>query len=47
MKADEKISREVKEIFKERLLEDADVIFNALDRSIEDFKEVKNKTKLK
>lgn len=47
VKADEKISREVKEIFKERLLEDADVIFNALDRSIEDFKEVKNKTKLK
>ena len=47
VKADEKISREVKEIFKERLLEDADVIFGALGKSVEDFKEVKNKTKLK
>lgn len=46
-KADEKISKEVKEIFKERLLEDADVIFDALDRSIEDFKEVKSEVKLR
>lgn len=47
VKADEKISKEVKEIFKERLLEDADVIFNALGRSIEDFKEVKSEIKLR
>ena len=47
VKADEKISKKVKEIFKERLLEDADVIFNALDRSIDDFKEVKSEVKLR
>ena len=47
VKADEKISKEVKEIFKERLLEDADVIFNALERSIDDFKEVKSEVKLR
>ena len=47
VKADEKISKEVKEIFKERLLEDADVIFDALDRSVEDFKEVKSEVKLR
>ena len=46
VKADEKISREVKEIFKERLLEDCDVIFGALDgKPVEDFKEARNEIK--